>query len=321
MPIIVGGIVEPPPAEPPPPVDLPGVGKASAIYYDPTGGVWPLTDYDRGWHTLPQVSGLGAVVYEHTIDPQPRGGGRLRHSQPQVRDVIWPLHVQGSDHMEFVERWRTLARAFTRTLHAGEGPGILEIARPDGTRRRLRVRYREGWEGQADQGYGRLADNAVVTLLAEDPYWYDPVSISVHREHAVGSPFLNPFPTISSGQVLGATTVTNPGDVIVWPEWVITGPASGVTFTHSGTGETFTLDPDAAPISHGNLLTGEQVTVRTDPIQVRYQDGTNWTPTLNWPSAQLWGLQPGDNAVTFALSGSGPGSAVDLQYNPRYETA
>lgn len=301
-----------------PPVEIPGVGYASIAYIDPAGGVWPMTDQARGWFALADgVSGLGAAPYTLTSDPHPRGGARLRHVQPQPRTIVWPLLVQGSTHQQFTDRWRALAKAFTRTLR--DGPGVLEIARPDGGRRRISVHYSEGFDGQGRHATGITWDTAVITLWCEDPYWTDPVTQVVHREYGVGEDYLEPYPSVSSGQVLGATTVTNPGDITVWPEWTITGPASLVTFTHSGSGDAFTLDPTA--VGHGPLLAGEQVTVSTDPPRVRYQDGTNWIGALDWPGAVLWGLEPGGNAVTFQLDGSGPGSAVDLSYNPRYETA
>lgn len=308
---------------PPPPVRLPEVGAATATYYDPSGTAWPLTTRSRGWYTVADgVSGLGAAPYTLTSDPHPRGGARLRHAQPEPRTIVWPLRVYGRDHMEFVGRWRALAKAFTDTLR--RGPGLLEIARPDGTRRQVRVYYQEGFDGRGDRNASSaLWDVAVITLWCEDPYWFDPVPHVVHREYAVGEDYLSPFPSVSSGQVLGDTTVRNGGDVVVWPEWTISGPASLVTFTHEETGEAFVLDPNA--VAHGSLLTGEKVTVRTDPAQVRFQDGSedgvNWVGALNWPGAVLWGLQPGDNSVSFQLDGSGQGSAVDLSFNPRYETA
>ncbi|WP_405909542.1 phage tail protein [Streptomyces sp. NBC_00828] len=325
MPIITAPITTPPdPGEPPggTPVPMPEIGYATASYTDPSGTVWPLTDQDVGWFTLAEgVSGLGAVKYELTSDARPRGGARLRHAQAQPRTIVWPLFVEGAVHMDMVHRWRALATAFTRTLREGEGPGVLEIARPDGTRRRIEVFYQDGFEGQDKQGYGRYADSAVLSLWCEDPYWTDPVPIAVHRETGTAGSFFTPFPSVSSSQILGATTVTNPGDTTVWPTWVVTGPASLIVFTHAGTGETFTLDPDAPEIGHGNLLAGEQVTIYTDPGRVRYENGDNWIGGINWPTASLWGLAPGDNEVTFALSGSGPASAVDLVFNPRYETA
>lgn len=329
MPIITAPVITPPVTGPPggTPVPLPEIGYATAQYTDPTGKVWPLTDWEAGWFTLADgVSGLGAVKYELTQDPQPRGGTRVRHSQPQPRVIVWPLFVQGADHMELTRRWRQLATAFTRTLREDEGPGILEIARPDGTRRQIKVRYLDGFDGEDKQGWGRDADAAVLQLLCEDPYWYDPVPQTVHRTPGDPGDHLDPYPTISSSQVLGDTTVANPGDTTVWPTWTVTGPAAVITFTVTryllGGGtvtEAFTLDPDA--VGHGNLLAGEQVTIQTDPPQVRFEDGSNWTGALDWPGAVLWGLAPGDNAVRFQLDASGPTSAVDLTFHPRYETA
>ncbi|HEY8985449.1 MAG TPA: phage tail protein [Streptomyces sp.] len=321
MPLITVPVITPPDTgggTGTPPVPLPEVGYAVATYTDPTGTVWPLTDDDAGWFTLADgVSGLGATSYSLTTDAHPRGGARLRHAQAQPRAIVWPLYVYGEDHVEFVGRWRALATAFTRTLR--EGPGWLEIARPDGTRRRIAVHYQEGFEGRGTRGSGVVSDSAAITLWCEDPYWIDPVEVSVHRETDAASSFFAPYPTVSSSQVLGSTTLRNPGDVVVWPAWTVTGPASLITFTHEGTGEGFSLNP--AAVGHGNLLAGERVTVSTDPPAVRYQNGANWVGALNWPGAVLWGLSPGDNPVTFQLDGSGPGSAVDLVFNARYETA
>ncbi|WP_405911371.1 phage tail family protein [Streptomyces longwoodensis] len=326
MPLITAPVVAPPDTGggAGTPVPLPEIGYATATYIDPTGTVWPLTDEPLGWFTLADgVSGLGAATYELTTDAHPRGGARLRYAQPQPRAIVWPLYVYGDTHMEFITRWRQLVTAFTRTLREGPDgkrtPGWLEIARPDGTRRRIAVFYQNGFEGRGTKGTGIVSDSAVITLWCEDPYWRDPVEVSVHRETGAGSSFFVPYPTVSSSQVLGSTIVENPGDVIVWPTWVVTGPASLITFTNSATGEAFALNPTA--VGHGNLLAGERVTISTDPPSVRYQDGSNWVGALNWPAATLWGLAPGRNPVEFALTGSGPGSAVDLHFNPRYETA
>ncbi|MFI1467650.1 phage tail protein [Streptomyces wuyuanensis] len=320
MPLITAPVVTPPDTGGggSTPVPLPEVGFAVASYTDPTGTVWPLTDEDAGWFTLADgVSGLGATPYELTSDAHPRGGARLRYAYAQARAIVWPLYVYGDTHDQFIGRWRALATAFTRTLR--EGPGWLEIARPNGTRRHIAVHYREGFEGRGTKGSGIVSDAAAITLWCEDPYWVDPVEVAVHREAGSLSSFFTPYPTVSSSQVLGETTVENPGDVVVWPQWTVTGPASLITFTHEGTGESFSLDPNE--VGHGNLLAGERVTISTDPPTVRYQDGSNWVGALDWPSAVLWGLAPGDNPVTFQLDGSGPGSAVDLAFNPRYETA
>jgi hypothetical protein len=314
MPLLAGA------QTPAPPVLLPGVGFATATFTGPDGTVWPLTDQTAGWFTLADgVSGLDMTPYELTKDAHPRGGSRLRSYQANERAIIWPIHVYGETHMQFMQRWRALARAFAATLH--DAPGWLEIARPDGSRRRIQVVYESGFEGQGQQGTGIVSDSAVLTLYCQDPYWVDPVEITAYREYGVPVDFLDPFPMLSSGQVLGETTLTNPGDVESWPRWTITGPASLVTITNDDTGEEFVIDPDATDITHGDLLAGEQVTITTDPPRVRYQDGTNWTGALNWPGAVLWSLRRGLNSVSFQLDGASAGSRVDVAFAARYETA
>lgn len=418
---VVTSVLTPP--DPTPPVALPEIGYASIVYYAPDGTAWPMTDQGRDFFALAEgVAGLGAAPYEVTYDAHPRGGSRLRHVQPQSRTIMWPLHVQGATHQEFITLWRSLARAFTDTLRRDRDgnlrPGVLEVARPDGTRRRIECYYQEGFDGLGRFGSGVNWDQAILTLYCEDPYWVDPVPRVVHRESGSGEDFFQPYPSVSSSQVLGATEIDNDGDVIVWPEWTVTGPASLVTFTNDDTGESFTLDPS---LVSGSLLAHEEVVISTDPPRVRKmtaevqtislgaasagtititfdgqttaaiafdadaaavqaalealsnldvgdvfvtggplpaeitltfagqylgtdvpevvvtptgltggtvtvttvtEGGTaNWFGALNWPQAVLWGLPPGENAVTFQLDGSGTGSAVDVSINPRYETA
>jgi hypothetical protein len=301
------------------PVELPGVGFATASWTEADGTIWPLTDPASGWFTVADgVSGLDAAPITLTTDDQPRGGARVRHIQAQPRTITWPLHVfsDSDSHTEFITRWRALAGAFTRTKRLG--PGVLEIARPDGTRRRINAYYESGFDGQAKQGAGIVSDSAVLSLFCEDPYWYGPNEVTIRREQDTGRDFLAPFPSVSSSQTLGATTLHNPGTEQAWPSWTITGPASAITATNNTTGEEFTFTP---PASHGDLLAGEQVFITTDPPTVRYQDGSNWVGGLDWPGAVLWGLQPGDSDVTFTLSGVSTGSAVELSFHPRFEMA
>jgi hypothetical protein len=323
MPLITAPVTTP--EEPTtPPVDFPEVGYATITYVDPGGTRWLMTDLTADWYALAEgVSGLGAAPYSVTSDPHPRGGVRVRHVQPQARSIVWPVFVRGADHMAFTANWRDLARAFTRTLRPSNGrptsPGVLEVARPDGTIRRIEVVYTDGWDGRGQRATGITWDSAVVTLLCEDPYWVDAVPVTVHREQGAGADFLVPYPSVSSSQVLGATTVNNPGDVDVWPVWRVTGPASAITFTRQDTGDAFTLD--MADTVHGVLLEGETVTISTDPPRVRSGTGENLIDGLNWPDAVLWSLPPGETPVTFQLDGSEAGSAVDLEFYPRYETA
>ena len=312
MPLAVGAGLAPPG----PVVVQPGadVGRARATWHAPDGGVWPLDVPDLGWLTPDEVSGLGAAPVTLVTDPHPRGGARVRHIQPQPRTITWPLVVQGRTHGEFLTRWRSLASAFTQTRRLGAGR--LRIARPDGTGREILAHYEAGFDGEP--GAGHTWDAAVLSLWCEDPYWLaDPIT-DFRAHEAAASTFLDPFMTVSSTQVLGATTITNPGDVESWPEWTITGPATEVQATNHTTGESWTLTPD---FGDGDSVGGNEAVITTDPPQVRGPDCEVWTGLLNWPAAVLWGLAPGLNEVTFAVSGADVGTEIRWSYRPRYETA
>lgn len=300
-------------------VELPDVGYSISTWYPPVGPPLPLHAPLGGLITLADgVSGLDAAAIEITTDDQDRGGVKVRHIQPQPRIITWPLYVHGATHQEFIERWRATGRAFTMTTQYG--PGQLEIARPDGTARLVEAYYQAGFSASGKQGYNITSDFFALTLMCEKPYWRAAEPILVHREAGTGVDYLAPYPSVSSSQVLGETTVYNPGDVGAWPDWLVTGPASLLTATLDTTGQLFTLDPDAPDVAHGNLVTGEQVVINTDPPRVRFGD-ENWMGALGWPESELWGLPAGESAVTFQLDGSGAGSAVDLSYYPLYESA
>ncbi|MGC5319316.1 phage distal tail protein [Micromonospora arida] len=283
--------------------------RPQAVYFAPDGTEWPLSAPERGWSTIDDVSGLGAAPVDLVTDPHPRGGVRVRHVQPQARVVTWPLLVWGDSHLAFLDRWRSLARAFTMTRR--RGPGRLRVLRPDGSARDLSVWYSAGFDGEP--GHGFTDDVAAISLLAEDPYWRSTETLSQRYTLAAPRTFLSPYPSLSSGRVFGEATVDNPGDVEAWPEWVITGPATGITATNNATGEAFTLTY--------TLTAGQRITITTDPPTVRGPAGQNLSGALSWPGAVLWGLDPGRSDVTFAVAGATGGASVELRYKLRFETA
>lgn len=300
---------------PPPPVPVPlGVGRSSATWYAPDGSVWPLTNYRLGWFTLPQPEGLGAIPISLKTDSNPRGGNKVRHIRKESRLITWPLLVWGQDHMEYVARWRTLLEAFTRTDE--EGPGVLELALQDGSARRIAAFYQDGFDN--DLPYA-TDGHAVLTLFCERAEWQGFPAIKERREYGGVAPdFLDPFPSVGSSQLLGETTLTNPGSVKAWPKWTITGPATSITATLETTGESFTLDPSNIGETFAE---GDTITIETDPPRIRNQTGEVWTGALDWPSAVLWGLPKGTHDVTFTVAGAGDTTTIELEFPPLYRSA
>lgn len=289
------------------------VGTMNATWTDPTGLVWQLSDTSdsRGYFTGPDIAGWGAMPFELITDPQPRGGESIRAIRSKPARITWPLYIWGETHLEFVDRWRALRRAFMLTVHKGL-PGVLRVARPDGTSREIQAYYEDGFAGEPGQNW--LSARPALTLYCPDGAWYDPVPTVIQRSPAAAVPFNNPFLSISAAQVIGSTTVNNPGDLVAWPQWTIAGPATSVTATNHTLGQAFTL---TYTISVGQTIT--VVTSGPNP-RVIGPSGENLTGQLNWPVAYLWGLDPGDNEVEFVVGGSSPGNTeIEMAFNARYE--
>ncbi len=288
------------------------IGTIYATWTDPTGTVWSLTDITdtSHWFTRPEVSGWGAVPVEYTLDPLPRGGHDVRFIRTESARLTWPLHIWGETHVEFVEKYRSLRRAFLMTALRGL-PGVLRVARPDGTAREIDAYYEDGFRGEANENW--LSANPVLTLLCPDGFWRDATSTVYTRTSGSAVSFLAPLVTISSAQVLGDTVLTNPGDVDAWPEWTITGPMTELTATNNTSGLAFTL-------THTRTA-GQQITITTQRPSVRGPGDTNLVGALDWPAAYLWGLMPGDNDVEFLVAGGGSGTTIQIEFFPRYEGA
>lgn len=288
------------------------VGTITATWTDPFGVVWPLSDTseDVGWFTTVGPAGWNATTYEIVTDPLPRGGEQIRFLRSKPGLITWPMYVWGDTHLQYVQRHRQLRKAFLSTVHRGVA-GTLTVQRPDSSARAVECFYQAGLEGASGDGW--LFAKEAITLFCPDGYWRDIDPVSVTHAYEPGSDFLSPFPTVSAGLTLGENQVDNPGDVNAWPTWTITGPMSAITATNVTTGYEFTLTYA--------LGAGEQISIVTDRPQVRGPAGQNLVSSLNWPTAYLWSLAPGTNAVIFNVSGGVAGTQVTLEFHARYDGA
>jgi len=306
MPIVVGAQVPPPPRPPRAPIVI-QPDTITAEWIAPYGTVLPLSRPKRNWFTTKGIGGWGAVPVSRVDDPSARGGVVTRHVRDEPRSITWPLHVWGNTSDEFVARMREVVWAFTQTKMYG--PGVLRVSRPDGSAREISAYYEDGLGGDVGQGW--LSANPVLTLFCPNGFWQATTTTTVTRSYGVSVPFLAPYPTVSSSQVLGNTQITNPGDADAWPTWLITGPASSIEATSSTTGESF-------EITYA-LDAGDTIAITTDPPTVRGPAGQPLTSALTWPGAELWPLKPRINNINFEVAGAGAGTSITLSWKPRYE--
>lgn len=287
--------------------DLAGV--YTPTWISPDGTELDLNPAGTELFTMNAVTGLGITPVTLATTPDPLGGVSVDDVVPQPRNITWPIRLRGATHLDFLDLWRTYSRAFALTRRMG--PGRLRLARPDGSSREIEAYYQSGWDQEPGQGWTH--DTPVIALFCPDGFWRDTEPEEILGEYATPVDYLSPYPSVSGGSVLGATTVTNGGDVEAWPTWTITGPATSITATNVTLGQSFTLTY--------SLAVDQVITITTRPGTIVGPGGVNLTSSLTWPGSRLWRLLPGANDVNFDVGGAGTGSSVQLTYYPRYETA
>lgn len=261
--------------------------------------------------TLKQIAGLGVPPRDITTSANPDGGSNIDNVRYASRQIDIPIRTRNRHHMGFLARWRSTGEAFDCT--ARYGPGTLRLDRPDGSRREIKAMYQAGWEGEPGDG-AWLEDTCTVSLLCPDPWFRDPDPKVLERGTETLTDYLSPYPSIGTGQVLGATKLSNPGSVDVWPTWTVTGPMTSLTAVNHTRDQSFTLTY--------TLAAGQTLTMSSRPIQVRGPAGQNLISALNLPAGKPWRLDAETvSDVTFTAAGANAGTSVALSFYPGYATA
>lgn len=351
MPILSGGLITDPVIDDPVidgevPVYFEDYGTISASWVDPDGIEWPLSDDGSAspWFTMPGPAGWGANLIELVTDPLPRGGEQVRFVRAKPRRIQWPLYIGSSDsHQDFVDRYRRIVRAITMTS-VRQAPGWLRIRRPNGRYRQIACYYEQGLEGEAGENHSFA--KPVITFFCPDGYWSADRPVNAFRQFATtttgsgggtGTPtsanFFSPYFNIVSSKIVSGgggdsgggdsgnatgspTTITNTGDVEAWPRWTIKGPMTYMIAENRTVGTRFAI--------RYNLLTDQVITITTNRPSVRGPGSANLTGSVDWfdtAGCELWPLADGDNLISFRVDGAGPGTRVDLDFTPRYESA
>lgn len=279
----------------------------------PAGGGTPriLNDRESGFRVLKGITGLNAPPFVLlTSDTPLLDGEQLNDVYAAPRTIVLPMLIAGRTEAEFRER----ARGLIRDVFPLRGEATLEVAQPDGQRRRVPVMYVDGLEGSEaiDDGGFRWWRTGI-RLTALSPWWLgDPYE----QQWAYAEPvnFLPITPRrVSSSSILGDVTLTNPGDVETYPEWSLTAPATGVTLTRLDTGESLHVD---APVPAGRTL---RIVTAPRETQLALDDGTPmWSALGNGSS--FWPLPVGEAPLSLQVAGAGVGTELVLSYTPRYAT-
>ena len=246
------------------------------------------------------------------IDNQTDEGAALDGSvwlgyRATARTITWPLFVVGSSPSDY----RAEHSRFFDSLRPGK-LGTLEVLASDGRSRFIDLRYSKGGEGQfSGSTFGQYWSRHTVELIAPDPYYYGTTLTRVFTNPAATSFFGSGAPpfTIAATDTLSSASLTNPGDVDVWPTWRVDGPITTADLTLDGS----TIEIDLA------LTAGQWLEIVTDPaIQtIKDQGGVN-----RWASmgAVAFGRVPAGSTVPLGITVSGATTAtkVTVTFTPKY---
>ena len=195
------------------------------------GGVGDLFDAPATTHFKPRAG---------------QSGTTYRGFRMEERNIVLRVLIFADSSVE----WARVDSDFRRALDYDKQSELIVRSSMSGERR-LKVRLAEApaYQWDKDPNYHAAALTEFV-VVAEDPFWY-----SGHEHDEFVFDGLNWYG--------GSVTVSNPGDVPVWPKWVLTAPAKfilpDVSFRDDAEkGRTIVLP--FQPL-------GREVLVDTDPLE------------------------------------------------------
>ena len=218
------------------------------------------------------------------------------------REFFLPVRIR---HQSILEQ--------ERAFFAGLDPracGRLRVTTPDAQWRELELRYDDGAEGEYDvDPLVRRHTASGMRMTAEDPFWLgEPVVAEFPYPTDTPAFFTGPPFRLAPSEVLGRSSLTNPGDVDAYAVWRIQGPCTGFSVGIGDQVVTMTRTMTAAGY----------VEIDTNPAAktIRSQTGTNlWSQAAEVSMAPL---PPGEVEVTTAVLGAAAGTSVTVSFTPRY---
>lgn len=321
MPLLAPVSVQTPAVQVAPPPQVRRFRGLSMTWTGWDGSVWELTQSSAGvFLTDGGVRGLHMPpVQRYTSQSPSVPGSRWRGSRTGERECFWPLFVYSD---ESSQAWLERDRAFWRTMRPDQ-LGTWSVTDPGGVTRSLACRFSDSEDSLTRDPVAFGWNLYGITLVAEQPFWSGPPVVRSFTAGAgvpffggVGEPGGPPFYP-SRGNTAASAKVDNPGDVDVYPVYVLNGPVdSGATV---GVGSKVTTYGAA-------VVAGKSVVIDHRPGRrgARQID----TPTVSPESAEWWALidaavDSGDDMIragnvtqaNFQVAPIAPGEAQALAIN------
>lgn len=275
------------------------------------GSEWDLSHGLSGLSLMAGARGLlEPPIVRYSTKPGAINGSLHRGSIYDERDCFWPLKVFNGDGSQ---AWLAHNRAFWQTMDK-DRPGSWVVTQPSGEKRTLSVRFNGLSEDALDDDLGLVARQLFgINLVAENPFWMGEPLVQTFNNAAPqsfyggsgGGGFGPPY-YLSAGVTIATATISNVGDVDVWPVWTVRGPSTDAVVNGVG----FPMD----------LTAGQWVRINTDPTDQVAVDHAGVDRTAELTNFNNFAEIPRGQTVPLTITMSGAGS-VSVEVTPAYRWA
>jgi hypothetical protein len=266
------------------------------------------------------IQGLGMLAYQgYTQDTAQRDGQYATGWKGLPRDILLPVKIGHSQMSE--QDFLDVEAAWYQTMRPDE-EGTLTVTAANGDARTIQARFVD--DGGVSLTRDPTRDRTVVVpfrLVADDPWWLGTPFKDTFGTDQVGTPrnFFGGGPVNESGKgplfVLGKSTsnsqrsLTNHGQVAVWPVYTVIGPAAFRFEVAGGVIER------TVPVPQGYKLVIDTSPLR-QTVRLYAPDGT-YVNAIKTMSRLEFRSIPKGGTVEAKLEISGAGS-VEVTGIPRY---
>lgn len=303
---------QPPPASTGPSVEY------TDLWTGVDGITWNLSSWTSGVYLQSGVTGVGhAQVERWTQDSPAIPGSLFGGARSLAKTVQWPIVITTSTTPD--TSWKDLCRRWWKGWSKDQ-PGTWTRVDSDGLAKRLKLLHNPSGDFSLNIDPGLLPWVPwMVDAVADSPYWEgDPItqSFAAPKQYLFfggGDPDAEPAPEeiappffISQASTLATASISNPGDVDVWPLLTIDGPFAAWSISING-----------GTVSGPAVADGDQWVISTDPAFREATKNGSLSVTGLLTACDPRPVPPGEDVpITIAATGAG---TVSCQITPLYE--
>lgn len=259
------------------------------------------------------AQGLGMAPTSHSTAARLVGHGSIhRGTRMDEREIFLPFLLDPGTALDYNSWLDRLTRLVSPLDERELTLRVTPIGRSSW--REIPVKYSGGLDGLGEKYRGEYGTIGL-RFKAFDALWRGAPQTIKQQVNPGRKPFLsttvNFFPVeLADAVIAGEITVNVTGDAPTWPTWTVSPPGSDLTIVKLATGETFQLLG----------LIDETITLdmrRGRLTSATYPNGELWDDVPPDKGA-MFQLDPGNNALQFAVVGASESSFLHMVYQPRY---